>query len=91
MSAIVHILMRRDTSTNWRTNNPLLYQGESGLETDTGNVKMGDGLSRWNALPYMASYINTTETPDINLSSTDSYIRVYINKKWLYAKLYEIV
>ena len=88
MSSIIRIQMRRDTSINWSTVNPIMFQGESGLETDTGNIKMGDGIQTWNALPYMALYTPTVLAPDINLSSTDNYIRIYIGATWYYARLY---
>ena len=43
---------RRDTSTNWQTNNPLLASGEMGIETDTSSFKIGNGTSHWVDLPY---------------------------------------
>ena len=46
------IQIRRDTSTNWTANNPVLALGEPGLETDTFIVKYGDGSTAWNSLPY---------------------------------------
>jgi hypothetical protein len=46
------IKLRRDTSANWTTVNPILATGEPGLETDTLKLKYGDGLTRWNALSY---------------------------------------
>ena len=48
----VRIQLRRDTLTNWSTNNPTLAEGEMGLEKDTGRWKVGNGLDTWNALPY---------------------------------------
>lgn len=32
-----------------------MRQGEPGFETDTGKLKIGDGLTPWNALPYIES------------------------------------
>ena len=46
------IKLRRDTAVNWTTNNPILAAGEPGLETDTGKIKYGDGVSRWNLLEH---------------------------------------
>ena len=40
--------MRRDTASNWTSNNPTLAAGEWGLETDTGKFKIGDGSTAWN-------------------------------------------
>jgi len=46
------IQLRRDTSTNWTTVNPILSDGEPGLETDTNKIKYGDGGNVWTCLPY---------------------------------------
>jgi mannan endo-1,4-beta-mannosidase len=56
--AVLEIQLRRDTAANWTSNNPVLKQGEEGLETDaltSGIVqsKIGDGVTAWNALPYV--------------------------------------
>jgi hypothetical protein len=48
----VRIQFRRDTSTNWTFVNPILADGELGLETDTNLLKMGNGSDPWNAIPY---------------------------------------
>ena len=47
------IQIRRGLSTEWTSVNPLLSQGEMGLETDTNLFKFGDGLSLWNSLLYV--------------------------------------
>jgi hypothetical protein len=49
-------LVRRDRAVNWSTDNPVLAQGEMGLEIDTKNWKMGDGITPWNALGYREDY-----------------------------------
>ncbi len=46
------IQLRRDTAANWTTVNPILAQGEAGLETDTQKIKVGNGSSTWTALSY---------------------------------------
>lgn len=46
------IRVRRGTSTQWISINPLLLSGEFGYETDTGKVKIGDGSTLWNDLNY---------------------------------------
>jgi hypothetical protein len=50
------IVLRRDTSTNWTTNNPVLLLGEPGFETNTSRMKIGDGSTLWNDLPYYVGY-----------------------------------
>lgn len=46
------IQMRRDTAATWKTVNPTLLAGEWALETDTRKMKMGDGSTAYNSLPY---------------------------------------
>jgi len=50
------ILQRRDTTEAWEYVNPILPDGQLGWEKDIyGNplgVKMGDGTTHWNDLPY---------------------------------------
>lgn len=50
---------RRGTATQWETANPILAEGEEGIEVPnegvgTGEVKIkyGDGVTAWNDLPY---------------------------------------
>ena len=52
MSAKIQI--RRDTALNWTATNPVLAQGEPGLEIDTNKVKYGNGSTAWNLLDYAA-------------------------------------
>lgn len=47
------IQLRRDTATNWNTANPVLMEGELGIETDSNKAKIGDGTSAWKSLPYI--------------------------------------
>lgn len=46
------IQMRRDTAANWTSANPILADGELGMERDTKRFKMGDGTTHWNDLAY---------------------------------------
>jgi len=43
---------RRDTAANWTAENPTLLAGEIGIESDTGKIKIGDGVTAWNSLSY---------------------------------------
>lgn len=49
------IQLRRDQSANWAGTNPILAQGEPGVELDTKKMKVGDGITAWNDLEYVAS------------------------------------
>ncbi len=44
---------RHDTAANWLLVNPILLRGELGVEIDTGKMKIGNGSSKWAALPYL--------------------------------------
>ena len=46
--------LRRDTATNWTSNDPILAEGEIGVETDTLKFKIGDGSTSWTSLDYAA-------------------------------------
>jgi hypothetical protein len=55
----VKIQFRRDTGTNWTSNNPILLEGELGLNTTTDKFKVGDGTTAWNSLAYVYGDWNT--------------------------------
>ena len=44
---------RRDTASNWTSNNTVLLAGEFGYETDTEKLKIGDGSTAWQSLDYL--------------------------------------
>lgn len=46
------IQLRRDTASNWISNDPILALGEIGYETDTQKQKIGDGATSWSLLDY---------------------------------------
>lgn len=60
------IQFRRDTRARWAEINPVLMEGEVGLEVDTQNIKMGDGTHAWNDLEYGVGYSNVTNEPGNN-------------------------
>ena len=47
-------VMRQGTAAVASAANDTLYDGEWGYETDTGKLKIGDGTTHWNDLPYFA-------------------------------------
>ena len=44
--------LRRDGAQQWANVNPILAQGELGIEIDTSRLKVGDGVTAWNSLKY---------------------------------------
>jgi hypothetical protein len=73
----VRIQIRRDLATNWSTNNPLLYPGEIGIETDTLKMKIGPAVNSpavgtaWNSI---TTYLNTT--PSALDTTLNGYLEV---------------
>ena len=47
------IKFKRGTSAAWARTNPILLDGEPGYEKDTKKLKIGDGTTAWNNLPYI--------------------------------------
>lgn len=48
---------RRDTSANWSSQNPILSEGEIGVDTTINRMKVGDGTTTWNNLPYVDTQV----------------------------------
>lgn len=44
------IRLRRGTAALWAARNPVLQQGEPGYDSTNGTLKVGDGVTAWNAL-----------------------------------------
>jgi hypothetical protein len=49
----VSIRLRQDSAELWGERNPVLHQGELGVDTSNMKMKLGDGFTRWNSLPYV--------------------------------------
>jgi hypothetical protein len=49
------IQIRRDTAATWTSVDPVLAEGEFAVETDTAQIKIGDGIGAWSTLPYLAA------------------------------------
>lgn len=75
-SVKVTLQVRHDTSENWLTRNPVLAEGEYGLETNTYLIKIGDGVRDWEHLPYLnrldATYFK--KETDGSLTFSDDFI-----------------
>lgn len=54
------IQIRRGTAALWTSTNPTLAEGELGYETDTGEIKIGDGLTAWTGLTYIGLLTSST-------------------------------
>lgn len=45
--------LKRGTAARWAEVNPILAQGEPGFVYDENRLKIGDGITHWNDLPYI--------------------------------------
>ncbi len=66
------IQSRRGSSAQWSAANPILADGEIGYDSTTKQMKVGDGVTAWNALAYSdisATNLTTGTLPDARLSS----------------------
>lgn len=50
----IQIQLRRGLASEWTSANPVLAEGEMGVELDTLLFKIGDGVQNWNDLEYGA-------------------------------------
>lgn len=57
----IKFIPRHDTEANWKSADPVLLTGELGFSTDKNNMfKVGDGKSKWSALPYCSALIDSS-------------------------------
>lgn len=70
MPVVTQIQLRRGTAASWTSTNPVLAAGEPGIETDTGQMKVGNGSTAWNSLSYVNNYPNTNINPQTGTSYT---------------------
>jgi hypothetical protein len=60
------ILLKRGVADRWAELNPTLEAGQPGFVTDENRLKIGDGVTAWNDLPYIgeASVVNVQSHSD---------------------------
>lgn len=61
--------LRRGLAATWAATNDVLLDGEFGLERDTGKLKIGDGVTPWNTLPYLESGLELALLADVDTSA----------------------
>lgn len=70
MAALTTIQLRRGTAAQWSTSNPILAAAELGWEQDTGEFKVGNGTTVWNALGYWISDVAAHSHPTTGISDS---------------------
>jgi len=70
-----------NSRASWAALNPVLLPGEAAIETQTNNLKIGDGVSTWSRLPYFSApaywgsfWDETSQTATAN-TPTSIYLR----------------
>lgn len=72
-TATVQITVRKDTSANWSSNNPVLGIGEFGYIIEDKQLFVGDGVTAFNSLPN-ANFIVHLDDLDDSLSGINGSI-----------------
>lgn len=71
---------RRGNASAWTSANPVLAEGEFGIELDTKQIKIGDGTTAWNSLAYQ-TFGGATDTillnDGVNPSAPATGLRLY--------------
>ena len=57
MSVHRPLQVKRGTAVAFHNVNPILLAGQPGYEYDTHKLKLGDGKTPWNSLPYIGDHI----------------------------------
>lgn len=66
---VIRINSRRELPLDWSVINPILGNGELGVEkedADTIKFKIGDGFNDWNSLPYCEVPSSTVDNSNLN-------------------------
>ena len=83
---MAQIQLRRDTAANWTVANPVLAEGELGVELVTAQVKLGDGTSTWSELDYLldksviSDYATEDDAKAAGLAEGDVYHNTSFDK-----------
>lgn len=92
------IQFKRGTAAKWAELNLVLEAGQPGFVTDENRLKIGDGVTKWNDLPYVgeASVVNAQTHYDFPSVGRDNVIYKAESEKCIYqwntaALKYELV
>jgi len=50
----IKVQLRRGTTLEWSTSNPVLLSGEIGFDSTINQCKIGDGATAWNSLSFVS-------------------------------------
>lgn len=75
----MYIQHARDTAENWQKNNPVLLSGEIAFETDTNLFKFGDGVKKYNDLPYAGTNADAKISAAIGDLGNKATVKAYVD------------
>ena len=80
------IQLKRGTAARWAELNLVLEAGQPGFVTDENRLKIGDGVTAWNDLPYIgeASVVNANTHYDFPSVGKENAIYKAASEKALY-------
>ena len=70
------IKLRRDTAANWLDANPILSAGEPGVETDSRQIKYGDGVTPWRDLDYANTKIKSMTPVTVTTQDPHTWVNM---------------
>lgn len=78
--------LKRGLEEAWGRVNPILAQGEPGFVIDTNRLKVGDGVTAWNELPFVGaqSYIARPTCNDFPAIGQDNMFYVDLSNNAVY-------
>ncbi len=98
---LTHMQQRIDTAENWTNDNPVLFEGEIGYESQPQNdgkvqfpkEKVGDGKTSWNDLPYsdrneggFKTYVAST----VSIGAGEEHVFTYPTSEKILTQVYEV-
>lgn len=78
-----HLRLRKNTTAGWNSTNPVLLNGEIGIEIDARGgvwVKVGDGQKAWSSLPYTNANNAKTSTLATDSQKSQTIRLIYGNE-----------
>ena len=75
-AAPLPVTLRRGTTAEWTAANPVLSAGEPGVDLDTGEQRLGDGVTAWSSLPITGDLAPAlAAVDDLHLDGTPAPMR----------------
>ena len=80
------IQFKRANAARWREVNPVLESGQPGFVLDENRLKIGDGITAWNDLPYIGedNVVNAQTHYDFPSIGKENTIYKAENEKLIY-------